>query len=158
MHIELGLDSLRTPFSVTSVVPGLGQSKRTSGKRWRKQANPRCTGQCHSSPQHNHPKSIRHPRQLCTVFHCCRYWPLMWHRHFWPRSSCIYPIRFGRSFPSRCPVYPWHSFPRFHCRHSTWDQKLKWNSRSNETLARKLTCPMTSAVEELKLNFLFFIH
>lgn len=136
MHIELGLDSLRTPFSVTSVVPGLGQSKRTSGKRWRKQANPRCTGQCHSSPQHSLLLWIRRicPWSFYKVHHCCRSWLPLYHRLFWSRSWCIYPFHLYRSFLCCCllSVRPSSKFYLSRCNHSTWGHKLKWNMWENE--------------------------
>ena len=123
-----------------SVVPGLECNKRSSRTCWRKPASPRCTGQCHSNPQHICPRRIWHPRQFCTMTHCYRSWPRLWYHLFWPRPSCICPFRMHRLILCCClfSVHPLSRSYLCQCTRSTWGQKLKWNLRENETLARKI--------------------
>ena len=100
----------------------------------------RYTGQCHSNPQHIYPRRIWYPWQLCTITHCYRSWPRLWYHLFWPRPSCICPFRMHRLILCCClfSVHPLSRSYLCQCTRSTWGQKLKWNLRENETLARKI--------------------
>ena len=130
---------------LTSVVPGLGQSIRTSATCWRREVSLRCISHLHSSQACN-PRCRRRPAHHKwispnhTPGHCCSRW-LRWWRHLYgARSLCICPpvkniLPHMNCYSAACSCC---KCPQCQCTYNTSKQKLIKKERKKES-KKKLT-------------------